>query len=229
MNDDVTGTLSGGADGNPPARLNMWDERYAAPGFLFGTAPSEFLKEQKDYLAPNAKTLAVADGEGRNSVFLAECGLRVTAMDASAVAVNKARTLAAKRGVSVDYQVMDIREWIWTPNSYDLVVGILIQFSPPNEREAVFAGMKRTLKPGGTLLLHGYRPEQVDYGTGGPPHRENMYTEALLREAFDDMQILRLAAYDRVVAEGRGHFGMSALIDLVARKPRNPIDAAISQ
>ncbi len=78
--------------------------------------------------------------------------------------------------------------------------------------------MKRTLKPGGTLLLHGYRPEQVDYGTGGPPHREHMYTEALLRDAFGDMEVLRLAAYDREIREGTGHAGMSALIDLIARK-----------
>ncbi|MEZ5565402.1 MAG: hypothetical protein R3F24_07730 [Gammaproteobacteria bacterium] len=68
--------------------------------------------------------------------------------------------------------------------AYDLVAGIFIQFSPPAERELIFEGMKTTLKPGGTLLLHGYRPEQLEYGTGGPPHVENMYTENLLRSAF---------------------------------------------
>lgn len=199
--------------------MSAWDERYAAPGFLFGTEPNVFLKEQRAHLDPDATALAVADGEGRNSVFLAECGLRVTAMDASEVAVGKARALAAERGVSVDFHVADILEWSWTPHAYDLVVAIFIQFSPPGDREAVFAGMKRTLKPGGILLLHGYRPEQIEHGTGGPPHRENMYTEALLRDAFGDMEILRLASYERVVAEGQGHSGMSALIDLVARKP----------
>lgn len=196
----------------------MWDERYAAPGYLFGTAPSVFLEEQKACLRPGDTALAVADGEGRNSVFLAEHGLRVTAMDASAVAVAKARTLAAERGVTVDFNVANILDWSWTPDSYDLVVGIFIQFSPPGERDAVFSGMKQTLKPGGLLLLHGYRPEQLAYGTGGPPHSENMYTETLLREAFRDMEILRLSAYDRVVEEGCAHRGMSALIDLVARK-----------
>ena len=100
-----------------------------------------------------------------------------------------------------------------------MVVAIFIQFAPPAERATIFAGMKRTLKPGGLLLLHGYRPEQVDYGTGGPPQREHMYTEALLREAFGDIEIVRLAAYDRVIEEGTGHAGMSALIDLVAKKP----------
>lgn len=219
MNDDIAGRDSDGAGGNPPARPTMWDERYAAPGFLFGTAPSVFLTEQKKYLVPDARALAVADGEGRNSAFLAECGLRVTAMDASEVAIKKARALAVERGVSVDFQKADIFDWDWTPNTYDLVIGIFIQFLPPGKREAVFTGMKRAMKSGGILLLHGYRPEQVDYGTGGPPFRENMYTEADLREAFGDMEILRLASYDREVAEGTGHVGMSALIDLVARKP----------
>jgi len=99
------------------------------------------------------------------------------------------------------------------------VAGIYIQFAEPDFRDEIFAGMKRALKPGGILLLHGYRPEQLEYGTGGPPCAENMYTVDLLRAAFSDMEILRLAAYDREVDEGRGHSGMSALIDLVARKP----------
>ena len=79
--------------------------------------------------------------------------------------------------------------------------------------------MKRALKPGGTLLLHGYRPKQLEYGTGGPPHAENMYTEDLLRAAFGDMEILSIESYDREIEEGSGHSGMSALIDRVARKP----------
>jgi cyclopropane fatty-acyl-phospholipid synthase-like methyltransferase len=197
----------------------MWNERYAAPGFLFGTEPAAFLKEQGAYLAPGAKALAVADGEGRNSVYLAQQGLAVTAMDGSDVAVEKARALAAERGVAVDFHVADIRTWDWTPETFDLVVAIFIQFAPPAGRATIFAGMQQTLKPGGVLLLHGYRPEQVDYGTGGPPQREHMYTEALLQEAFEDMEILRLATYDRMIEEGTGHSGMSALIDLVAKKP----------
>ncbi|MCC3305090.1 class I SAM-dependent methyltransferase [Sneathiella sp. HT1-7] len=218
MSDGIDGTETGGAVGTSSERRTTWDERYAAPGFLFGTAPSAFLVEQKNYLVPDTTALAVADGEGRNSVFLAECGLKVTAMDASEVAVEKARALADAHGVSVDFHKADIFDWDWSATTYDFVVGIFIQFLSPDDRKAVFAGMKRALKPGGVLLLHGYRPAQVDYGTGGPPHRENMYTEAYLREAFDDMEILRLASYDREIAEGTGHAGMSALIDLVARK-----------
>ncbi len=84
----------------------------------------------------------------------------------------------------------------------------------------LFDGMKRALKPGGLLLVEGYRPEQLAYRTGGPPIAENLYTENMLREAFCDMEILELAVYDAVIEEGTGHKGMSALIDLVARKPR---------
>ena len=197
----------------------MWDERYAGEDFWFGTAPAAFLKAQADFLTPGQTALAVADGEGRNSVFLAEKGLTVVAMDASRVGVGKARRLAAERGVSVDFRVADILSWDWTPDAYDVVLAVFIQFLAPDDRSTVFEGMKRTLRSGGCLLLHGYRPEQVDYGTGGPPYRENMYTVDLLRQAFGDMSIERLAAYDFVIEEGTGHRGMSALIDLVAKKP----------
>lgn len=197
-----------------------WNARYGGSDYLFGTEPARFLVEQSAHLAGSDRVLAVADGEGRNSVWLAEQGLYVTAFDASSVALDKARALAARRGVSVDFRSADIDAWDWAAETYDAVVAIFIQFATPAQRAAIFRGMVRALRPGGTLLLHGYRPEQVGYGTGGPPHAENMYTEPLLREAFGDMTIVRLASYDREIREGRGHSGMSALIDLVARKPR---------
>lgn len=197
----------------------MWDERYSQEGYLFGTAPAVFLERHRDRLVPGATALAIADGEGRNSVFIAQQGLTVTAMDGSAVAVAKARALAAEHVVAVDFHVADILGWDWQPAAYDLVVGIFFQFLAPEQRPQVFEGMKQTLRPGGTLLVHGYRPEQVDYGTGGPPIRENMYTEELLTEAFGDLQIEVLESYDAEIAEGTGHLGMSALIDLVATKP----------
>ena len=197
----------------------MWDQRYSAEGFLFGTEPAAFVKAHAHLLIRGQKALCVADGEGRNSVFLAEQGVDVTAMDASPVGVDKARQLAAERGVAIDFHIADILSWEWTPDSYDIVLAVFFQFLTPDQRPAVFEGLKRTLRPGGYLLLHGYRPEQVDYGTGGPPYRENMYTVDLLRQAFGDLTIERLAAYDVVIKEGTGHDGISALIDLVAKKP----------
>lgn len=197
----------------------MWDERFDRPDYLFGTEPAAFLRAQAHLLEPGARALAVADGEGRNSVFLAERGLAVTAMDASPVGVAKARRLAAERGVEVDFRIADIAGWDWDAPPYDLVAAIFIQFAGPDLRARIFDGLRRAVRPGGLLLLHGYRPEQLGYATGGPPHAENMYTEAMLRNAFGDWQILRLAAHDSVIVEGEGHAGMSALIDLVARRP----------
>jgi SAM-dependent methyltransferase len=196
----------------------MWDERYSIEGYLFGTEPADFLVAHAHLLEVPSRVLVVADGEGRNSVYLAQLGHDVSAMDASPVGVGKARRLAAERDVTVDFQVADIMAWDWTPDAYDAVVAIFIQFLSPEQRSAVFDGMQGTLRPGGRLLLHGYRPEQVALGTGGPPDPAHMYTEELLRDAFGAMDIERLESYDAVIEEGDGHSGRSALIDLVATK-----------
>jgi cyclopropane fatty-acyl-phospholipid synthase-like methyltransferase len=196
----------------------MWDDRYASADYLFGTKPAAFLVSHAALLRPGQRALAIADGEGRNSIFLAEQGLSVTALDSSSVGVAKAQRLAAERQVSVDFRVADVFSWEWTPDTYDLVVAVFIQFLNPDERSQVFDGMQRTLRIGGRVLLHGYRPEQLDYGTGGPPFPEFMYTEVLLRTAFQEMSIEQLDTYDAELDEGAGHVGRSALIDLVARK-----------
>jgi SAM-dependent methyltransferase len=196
----------------------MWDERYANDDYLFGTEPADFLVAHAGVIDVPSRVLVVADGEGRNSVYLAQLGHDVVAMDASPVGVDKARRLAADRGVVVDLRVADVMTWDWTPDAYDAVVAIFIQFLAPAQQPAVFDGMQRTLRPGGRLLLHGYRPEQVALGTGGPPDSTHMYTEEMLRGAFGGMDIERLESYDAVIEEGDGHSGRSALIDLIATK-----------
>lgn len=198
---------------------NIWDERYAGADYHFGTEPNAFLVAQRDLLKAGACCLAVADGEGRNGVWLAEQGLRVMSVDSSPVALNKARALAQQRGVAVDFEQVDLLQWEWPENRFDVVAAIFIQFAAPVQRQQLFANIKRCLKPGGLLLLQGYTPHQLEYRTGGPSQIENLYTEALLRESFSDMEILHLREHDDVIREGAGHSGMSALIDLVARKP----------
>jgi 2-polyprenyl-3-methyl-5-hydroxy-6-metoxy-1,4-benzoquinol methylase len=198
--------------------LARWNQRFGAAGYLFGTAPNAFLVSHKRLLSPGVRVLCVADGEGRNSVWLAEQGLDVTAFDFSPVAVEKARRLAAERGVAVRYEVASVYDWRWPDAGFDVVAAIFVQFADPPMRTYLFERIVRTLKPGGLLLLEGYTPRQLEYRTGGPPHRENLYTEALLREAFSALEILELREYDAEVAEGSGHRGRSALIDLVARK-----------
>lgn len=196
-----------------------WDERYSTPGYLFGTDPAGFVRRQAPHIAKGARVLAVADGEGRNSVFVAGLGAEVMAMDASEVAQDKARQLAADKGVTVDFRLSDIEAWTWDAAAFDVVLGVCIQFSPPEQRARVFSGMARTLRPGGLLLLHGYAPRQIGYGTGGPPMVENLYTTGLLAAAFPGFEILESRDYDAEISEGPAHRGLSALVDFVARKP----------
>lgn len=188
----------------------MWNERFAKPGYLFGTEPAQFMVDHRAYFTPDKTALAVADGEGRNSVFMAGQGLHVTAMDGSDIAVGKARALAKAADVEVDFNVADIAKWDWAAQAY---------FVGPEARTALFEGMKQAVKPGGHILLHGYTPKQLEYGTGGPGALENLYTEALLRAAFSDFDMVELRSYERELDEGAGHSGMSALIDMVAQKP----------
>lgn len=199
--------------------LATWTARFASEGYLFGEEPNAFLTMQAHRLEPGSSVLCVADGEGRNSVWLAERGLAVTAFDFASNAVAKARRLAERRGVSVNLHVGDIYTWPWDAARYDALVAIFIQFLAPEQRDAVFEGMKAAVRPGGLFLLEGYRPEQVDYGTGGPPRRAHMYTREWLEERFVGWELLVLNAYDAVIEEGQAHKGMSALIDLIARRP----------
>ncbi len=197
--------------------MSVWNDRYIGEEYLFGTAPNAFLTTQRELLTPGMRCLALADGEGRNGVWLAELGLDVLSVDSSAVALAKAKKLARQRGVQMRFELVDLMKMDWS-QQYDVVVGIFIQFSPPIEREQVFANIKRCLKSGGLLLLQGYTPRQLEYKTGGPSQAENLYTEAYLREAFADMEIVHLCEHDNVIEEGKGHNGMSALMDMVVRK-----------
>lgn len=196
----------------------IWNERYNREEYLFGTEPNAFLNSCASQLRPGQTALAVADGEGRNGVWLARQGLHVTGFDASQVGLDKAKRLAARNGVKVDYRLASIEDWAWERDAFDVVAAIFIQFAEPAQRALIFKGMIRTLKPGGLLLLQGYTPRQLAYGTGGPRAVENLYTRPMLDDAFATLKVLRLNAHDSEIDEGPGHSGMSALIDLVACK-----------
>ena len=201
------------------AELERWNGRFAAPEYIFGTAPNGFLAANARRLRPGQRALCVADGEGRNSVWLAEQGLQVSAFDISPVGVAKASRLAAARGVRVRYDVASVYDWSWPQAAYDVVAAIFVQFADPAMRSFLFERIARALAPGGLLLLIGYTPKQRQYGTGGPKRVENLYTEAILREAFAALEIVELREHDAELAEGSQHCGRSALIELVARKP----------
>ena len=195
-----------------------WNRRFSEPGYLFGTEPNGWLRAHAGVWHAGQRVLCVADGEGRNSVFLAERGLIVDAFDIAEVGVRKARDFARITGVKVNFAVADIAALQWPESIYDGVAAIFIQFADPQLRERIFEGMVRCLKPGGTLVLQGYTPRQLDYGTGGPPLASHMYTPELLRDAFRALEIVELREYEADLAEGTAHKGHSALIGMVARK-----------
>lgn len=204
-----------------PDYADFWEGRYRSAGddYLFGTAPNRFLAAQAERFGAGQRVLSVADGEGRNSVWLAEQGCDVTAVELSGVALERASKLARGRHVAVDFVQADIFHWEWPEAAFDAVVGIFIQFAGPAERQRLFAGMKGAVKPGGMLVLQGYTPKQLEYRTGGPSAVENLYTEAQLRDEFAGWSIEHLLEHEQIVSEGSGHVGRSALIDLVARRP----------
>lgn len=196
-----------------------WNGRFESGHYIFGTAPNGWLSEQAHHLAPAGRVLCVADGEGRNSVWLAKRGHRVDAFDIAEIGIRKARALAVGAGVGVNFAVADADALQWPSALYDAVVAIFIQFADPAMRTRLFAHMVQALKPGGVLVLQGYTPRQLEYRTGGPPFAEHLYTEPMLREAFADLEILALREYEAVLSEGTQHAGRSALLGLVARKP----------
>jgi len=204
---------------------STWSNRYrdAGEAYLFGTEPNRFLAHRVELLQSGRTALSVADGEGRNSVWLAEQGLDVTAIEISAVAIEKARRLALGRKVEVSFQLADMLAPGWPPaelhNAFDWVVGIFIQFVGPEWRDRQFDTMKQLTRPGGRILLQGYTVKQLEYRTGGPSAAENLYTDDILRDAFADWEIEELVEYEEDITEGTGHKGRSALIGLMARKP----------
>ena len=200
------------------SELERWEARFAGPEYHFGTEPNAFLKSKAGLLKPGQKALSIADGEGRNGVFLAERGLDVLAMDFSPTALAKSQALAKQRGVTIRTEQADLDTWRWPIEAFDVVVAIFFQFCAPPLRTRVFDGIKRALKPGGLLLMEGYTPKQREYKTGGPSEVENLYTRKLLEESFSDFASVEIREYDSEIHEGPGHGGMSALIDLVGRK-----------
>ena len=197
----------------------FWDERFSTDTYIFGTRPNVFLESNKALFKPGMRVLAVADGEGRNGIWLAQQGCEVLSVDVSPVAIEKARKLAAERGARLQFECADLMDWDWPEEGFDAVVCIFIQFASPDERERLFGGFWRTLKPGGLLLMEGYGVKQLQYKSGGPGKREHLYTIDMLRGAFADWDMESLQEYEAELDEGPKHSGMAALVDLIARKP----------
>ena len=208
----------GGDRGAADAGL-IWEDRFAAEeGYLFGVEPSKILTSNPWLALLGKSVLCVADGEGRNAVYLAKLGMDVTTFDLSPTAIARAGALAQREGVKVKSHVSEWNDWDWS-RQFDMIAAIFVQFTDPNQRALQFLDVQRALRPGGRLVLHGYRPEQIGRGTGGPPAAENMYTETELHQAFAGWTVERCASYESEQSSGSAHVGQAALIDFVARKP----------
>lgn len=201
----------------------MWDQRYNVDEYVYGTAPNVFLREQLGVLTSGMHVLSVADGEGRNGVWLAEKNMQVLSVDASSVAQEKAKRLATQRGVEMAFECADVLDQNWWGSArFDAVVAIFIQFADAAGRGIVFDGIKSALKPGGLLLLQGYTTRQLVFNTGGPSTVDNLYTDEMLCGLLSGWDILHWCEHDSHISEGRFHHGMSALIDVIVRKPVQP-------
>ena len=196
---------------------SFWDAKYADDAFFYGTAANAWLTRQAQRLRPGMRALSVADGEGRNGVWLAEQGLLVTAVDASAKGIAKAGALAAERGVTVAHVHADLRQWDWPVAAFDLAVAIFAHFAP-GDREAIHQKMLEAVVPGGLVLLEAYSPYQHLHRTGGPPDLDMLYTAWRLQQDFSGAEFLELAEVTTELSEGRGHNGTSAVVRLVARR-----------
>jgi SAM-dependent methyltransferase len=195
-----------------------WESRYGRPEFIFGKEPNYFLESCKPLLPKSGKALAIADGEGRNGVWLAERGLDVVALDFSEAAQIKAAQLAKERRVGIELIRADVQAWDYPASTFDVVIDIFTQFSSPAGRAEKWRCVLRTLKPNGLVIVQGYTPKQLEYGTGGPKNVENLYTREMLQEAFSAFREITIIEEERDMHEGAAHSGMSAVIGLTARK-----------
>ncbi len=201
---------------NPKER---WSQRFETKEYIFGEMPNKYLVSQRSQLK-SGKVLAIADGEGRNGVWLAEQGLQVDSFDFIESAVTKAQKLASSRGVEVNAMCSDWQSFDWKPSEYDNVVGIFFQFVEPEGRAEIFKKIDQVLKPGGVLILQGYSTKQMDYNTGGPGKIDHLYDADLLRNSFKNYEVIDLQVYEAEIHEGTAHKGMSGLVGYVARKPK---------
>lgn len=199
--------------------MQFWNERFDVEEFIFGKEPNEYLVEQTSkYLKLGSRVLCIADGEGRNGVWLGKQGMDVIGFDVSDIALVKAKQFAKENLVKIEYTLNDTDGFDWQDNSYDAIVAIFIQFADPEMRARIFKQVQSSLKPGGILILQGYTPKQLEYKTGGPSLIEHLYTEEMIRDLAKDFNILELRCYEKELSEGARHTGMSALLGLIAQK-----------
>lgn len=195
----------------------MWDERYNTTEYVYGTDPNAFLADVITQM-PTGRTLCIAEGEGRNAVFLAGHGHDVVAVDASTVGLAKAQRLASERSVTIETVVADLAHFEIAAESWDAIVSIFAHV-PADIRKPLHRKIVQGLRSGGMLVLEAYTPEQIKLGTGGPPVPELTMNLDILREELDGLVFQHAVELQRDVIEGRFHTGKGAVVQMVAIKP----------
>ncbi|QKT03852.1 class I SAM-dependent methyltransferase [Ectothiorhodospiraceae bacterium 2226] len=193
-----------------------WNERYAEPGYAYGTEPNTFVVSVADRIPPGP-VLSLGEGEGRNAVYLAGRGHDVTAVDASDVGLAKARQLAAEAGVTVATEVADLADFELGEGAWSAIVSIFCHVPPPVRRR-VHGALARALAPGGLFVFEAYGPEQLQHGTGGPRDLAFLPDLDTLLAELGDLEIVSAQALEREVREGRYHTGPGAVIQILARR-----------
>jgi len=194
----------------------MWNERYSEPGYAFGETPNDFLVSVADRI-PSGKILSIGEGEGRNAVFLASRGYQVSAVDASAVGLQKAHELAEKNKVEISTEVMDLADFDPGKNQWQGVVSIFCHI-PIDIRHSLYRRLIDSLVPGGVFVLESYTPDQLKFATGGPPTADLMMTVDALREELSGLQLEIAHEIERDVIEGRYHHGRAAVVQTLGFK-----------
>jgi SAM-dependent methyltransferase len=197
-------------------RINMWDERYSAEEYAYGITPNKFL-EQNVHSIPKGRVLSLAEGEGRNAVFLAKRGYFVTAVDASIVGLNKARKLAEKNDVDVEFIHADLADYDLGENKWEGIVSIFCPL-PSSVRKALYKKVMTGLKQNGVFLLEAYTPGQLKYGTGGGNSVDVMQSEESLSLELAGLKFTHLIELERDVIEGIYHTGMGSVVQAIATK-----------
>jgi SAM-dependent methyltransferase len=195
-----------------------WDAKYAGPEFLFGTAPNLHLRAIAHRLRPGMRALALGDGQGRNSLFLAQLGLVVTAVDWSASGLAQAGALAAAQGVSPRFVTADLTSWDWPVAAFDLVAWIYVHL-PPADRAVVAAGAAAALAPGGLLALECFAPAASGRRAGGPRDPGLLWTRAEVERLFPALEVLELFEGAVLLDEGPKHQGQAEVVRALLRRP----------
>lgn len=195
----------------------MWDQRYAAPGYAYGKEPNDFLRQVSDRI-PRGRVLCLAEGEGRNAVYLAGFGCEVLAVDASAVGLAKARMLANERQVAIETEVVDLADYSIAAESFDAIVAIFCHL-PPALRAQIHRQVVQGLRPGGILVLEGYAQGQLGRNTGGPQSAELLFDLTTIQQELSGLQWEIALVKEREVLEGNFHTGLGQVLQLLGIKP----------